>query len=155
MKIKNRVVRMKIDTGADVNILDEQTYKIIKDVVQLKKPGIKLHGYSSEEPLRTIGKFKDVVETKNKIVVAESYVVSGRSGSLLSAETAEALELIKFANVVTKSSIVEQYPKVFKGIGRLKNTQIKLHIDKDITPVVQPCRWIPLAMRQRVKDELD
>ena len=57
--------------------------------------------------------------------------------------------------MVTKSSIVEQYPKVFKGIGRLKNTQIKLHIDKDITPVVQPCRRIPLAMRQKVKDELD
>ena len=87
--------------------------------------------------------------------VATFYVVSGRSGSLISAETAAALGLIKFANMITtKSPILQQYPDVFNGIGKLKGVQVQLHIDENIDPVAQPYRRIPLPMRGKVEKEI-
>ena len=130
---------MKIDTGSDVNIIDEDMYKKIKGYVTLEKPKIKLLGYNSNTPLRTIGKFCETVEVRKQLTVATFYVVSRRSESLISAETAAALGLIKFANMITtKSSILQQYPDVFSGIGKLKGVQVQLHIDENIDPVAQP-----------------
>ena len=75
LKIQNRSIKMKIDTGSDVNILDEHGYQKIKDVVNLKKTKIKLHGYNSSSPLTTIGKITETVESKRKLVAAKFYVV--------------------------------------------------------------------------------
>ena len=38
---------------------------------------------------------------------------------------------------------MQQYPSVFRGIGKLKGVEVKLHIDKQVTPVAQPARRIP------------
>ena len=66
VKIKNRNIFMKIDTGSDVNIIDEDVYKKIKGYVTLEKPKIKLLGYNSNTPLRTIGKFCETVEVRKQ-----------------------------------------------------------------------------------------
>ena len=146
---------MEIDTGSDVNIIDEDMYKKIKGYVTLEKPKIKLLGYNSNTPLRTIGKFCETVEVRKQLTVAIFYVISGNSGSLISAETAAALGLIKFANMITtKSSILQQYPDVFSGIGKLKGVQVQLHIDENIDPVAQPYRRIPLPMLGKVEKEI-
>ena len=153
-KINNRKIFMKIDTGSDVNIIDEAMYGRINDTVKLMKPKIKLLGYNSNTPLTTIGKFSETLEVRKRICVAEFYVVTGRSGSLINAETAEVLGLIKFTKtIMTKNSIISQYPEVFNGIGKMKGEKVKLHIDKNVDPVVQPYRRIPLAMREKVGKE--
>ena len=79
-KINNRKSFLKIDTGSDVNFLDEAMYDRIKDTVKLMKPKIKLLGYNSNRPLTTIGKFSETLEVRDRICVAEFYVVTGRSG---------------------------------------------------------------------------
>ena len=46
--------------------------------------------------------------------------------------------------------------KLFNGsIGKFKNIQLKLHIDKDVPPVAQPERRIPFALRQKVQTVID
>ena len=37
-------------------------------------------------------------------------------------------------------TILDQHADVFSGIGKLKNFQLKLHVNPDITPVQQPIR---------------
>ncbi len=50
---------------------------------------------------------------------------------------------------------MKEYPELFKGIGKSKNTEVKLHIDETVTTVAQPARRIPFHMRQKVASELD
>ena len=50
--------------------------------------------------------------------------------------------------------LFEKYPKVFKGIGKLKDTQIELHIDPNVQPVTQQHRRIQFHIRQQVEEEL-
>ena len=51
--------------------------------------------------------------------------------------------------------LVQQYPSLFKGIGKLEGEQVKLHIDKQVTPVAQRARRIPFHLRKEVEKELD
>ena len=44
---------------------------------------------------------------------------------------------------------------MFKGIGKLKNVDIKLHIDETVPPVAQSARCIPFHMRKKVSKELE
>ena len=44
---------------------------------------------------------------------------------------------------------------MFTGIGKLKNTQIRLHVDESVKPVSQPHRRIPFHVRKKVEKELE
>ena len=53
--------------------------------------------------------------------------------------TASKLDLVdvKVRNVTTDTNLIEQYLIVFKGIGKLRNYEVKLHIDDTVQPVAQ------------------
>ena len=68
-------------------------------------------------------------------------------------QTAQALSLVKvFQNITDPSS---RYPHLFKGIGKLKNTQVKIHIDESVKPVAQKPRRVPFHLRDQVEQEID
>ena len=52
------------------------------------------------------------------------------------------------------SEILEKHAQVFTGVGKLKNFELKLHINPDVTPVQQPIRRIPYHTRKNVSAEL-
>ena len=39
------------------------------------------------------------------------------------------------------------YPSVFQEIGKLKDYQLKLHVDPSVTPVVQKMRRVPFSVK--------
>ena len=47
-------------------------------------------------------------------------------------------------------SLKAKFPGVFRGVGRLKNYQLKLHIDPQVIPVVQKMRRIPFTLEDKV-----
>ena len=48
-----------------------------------------------------------------------------------------------------------KYSDVFKGIGKLKDVKVKIHVDENGIPVIQPYRTIPFHIRKQVEAELD
>ena len=50
-------------------------------------------------------------------------------------------------------SLIEEYADVFKGIGLFPG-ECTIHIDPSVTPVVHPPRRVPVALRKRLKEEL-
>ena len=74
----------------------------------------------------------------------------------MSFATASKLDIVdvKVRNVETDTNLIEQYPNVFKGIGRLQNYKVKLHIDDKVQPVAQSARRIPFHLRKKVSAEL-
>jgi hypothetical protein len=162
--IDNAKVKLMIDSGASVNILDEQAYYAIKPAPKLQRDKIKIYPYGSQTPLSVLGKFTGVIESKRKMSNTTFYVVKGNSGSLLSYDTASELELITInaihkqikseGNTLRKVEIVEKFPGLFTGIGKLKNFQVKLHIDESVQPSKQTHRRIPFHIRKQAETEI-
>lgn len=68
-----------------------------------------------------------------------------KSQSVLSGETSEEIGLLKRIN-----SIENEYSE---GLGCLPGTY-HIKIDPNATPVVQPPKRIPIALKSKVKEEL-
>eukprot|EP00795_Rhopilema_esculentum_P004495 gene4495-20741_t len=95
-KISDYKCDLLVDTGASVNILDEETFSQIPSDPKLEKTTVKVYPYNSNSPVKLLGKFQATVETKKRITVATFYVTEGNSGSLLGSETSQELGLVTF-----------------------------------------------------------
>jgi hypothetical protein len=66
---------------------------------------------------------------------------------LIGNKAATDLELlhIRMLNTldVNTDNIISSFKDRFTGLGKLKNFQIKLHIDHSVQPIAQPVRKIP------------
>ena len=87
-------------------------------------------------------------------------MISGNYDSLSSYETSVDLGLVLEINAVTSNNVqcgsnvknlINEYSELFEGIGKLKDKEIKLHIDESVPPVAQPYRRIPFHMRENVE----
>ncbi len=152
---------MMIDSGANVNILDENTYGQLKDTPKLAKSSLQVMPYGSKTPLALKGQFDTTVETEKKITVATIIVETGNNGCLMSKQTAMELELLAITNHVGKKpqtkveNIIQQHPKLFNGMGKIQDVEVKLHIDETMKPVAQPHRRISFNIRKKVEAELE
>ena len=54
-----------------------------------------------------------------------------------------------------KANVMELFPELFDGVGTIKDTIMKLNVDKSITPVIQTPRKIPQAMIDPLKQEIE
>ena len=126
------------DAGATVNLIEESDYLRLKEVV-LKKTSTKIFPYDSQASLKILGKFETVIETHERVACAEFYGVRKNTkagGSLICYKTAHELGLITVLNrVLNTDSPINKYKDVFSGIGKMRNYQVKSHIDKTVKPV--------------------
>ena len=76
--------------------------------------------------------------------------------SLLGKSTAEKLGVLKLlVNSLSSDSIENKYPQIISNsLGKLKNHNIKLHIDHSIPPVARKHYIILFHLRSKVKDEI-
>ena len=148
-RIMDVPVKMIMDTGASVNILDSGTYDRIKTAVL--PTTTKVYPYGTGKPLLLLGKKTVPVESKTNITIAKLHVAKNGKVPLLSYETAKELGLIQITvttisakdDTLTTDQVIKEYPKLFQGLGKLCHCQVKIHINSNITPVVQPhCRFL-------------
>ena len=154
---------MMADSGSSISILDEQDYYKMKARPSLEDTNVKIYPYNSKSQLPVRGKVKTRIKTTIGATSDEEvYVVEGSSGSLLSWCASQRLDLI----TATKSlrsldastevdRLAEEYSDLFSGLGKLKNYQVKLHIDKDLPPVAQPHRRVPFHVRKQLEEQLN
>jgi hypothetical protein len=55
---------------------------------------------------------------------------------------------------LTIDDVEKMHPELFQGIGKLKDFKVKLHINDDVKPVVQPHRRVPFHLRKKVEEEI-
>ena len=125
---------------------------------------MKIYRYQSKVPLGILGKFSTTLESETKKLRFKFYVVKGSSGSLLTCKTSPDLSLLQTVQQVkllpskleagTPSRLLAEYDDLFHGLGKLKNYQIKLHIDEEVPPVPQPHRSVPFHVRKQLEEQL-
>ena len=160
-----------IDSGATSNIIDEHTWESLKNAKikcesRVAPPNRKLWAYGADQALSLKGLLSCEASISRKSVLAEFIVIKGKV-------TAMELGVLKIGvdaangppHTTAVASIDErtkngstqfnkQFPDVFKGVGKLKTEQVKLHIDPSVKPVAQPLRRTPFNLRSRVEEKI-
>ena len=128
VEINGVTVKMMIDTGASTDIIDEEAFTTIcrSQATQLEEDTCRIFAYGSQSRLTTLGKFDADIVANGKRATSMIHVLQDKHGSLLSFATASKLDLVDFKvrNVTTDTNLIEQYPNVFKGIGKLRNYEV-------------------------------
>ena len=145
------------------------------DFQKLKNAGLKgnlehcsrkLFAYGGRE-IEVVGQFKAEISVANAKVVS-SFVLVKCGRCILGNGTAKELGVLHIgpkASLIcgscteVKSDFADQlkaqYPKVFTGVGKLKDFELKLHVDPNVPPVAQKLRRVPFALRDKVKTKID
>lgn len=162
-----------IDSGASCNVIDYGTWNNLKQKhirCESKVSDKKLFAYGQKEPMEVVGTFVAEVacDASGEGCVDEFTVIKGTGKPLLGRSTAEKLKVLRVGpslfseprvcSVVSEGSdegIREEYADILSGVGKLKNYQLKLHINKDVKPVAQQVRRLPFGLRDKVDQKLD
>ena len=139
-----------IDTGASVNLLAKKRYRRINNGNTTLKPAhTKIYSQGSKAPFPLLGTFSATVTFSRISTDTQLRVVKGNTGNLLSYDTAQKLKVVTISvNTATVTAMNNNSPEVlqeefkcpFRGIGKIRNKVVKLHVDPDVTPKKQPHR---------------
>ena len=173
VKVNGTPLMIMADTGASVNILDGNGYARLKVKPQIKTANEKVYPYGSTKPLPLVGKCECEVETEERFSVETFFIVKGKYGCLMSWVTSQRLGLIQVAKTVELEKetapgesnhsardrdkiemLVEEYDDLFHGLGKLKDFQVHLHVDKNVQPIAQAHRRVPFHVRQQLEEQL-
>ena len=158
-----------IDTGAQVSVVPEATYK--SSCGTLSKSDRELVG-AGDVPLMTLGCAVMDLTLAETVIKEQVYVVRGASKLLLEVPAIRSLGLIheipgtysvKAVNQMpdsqplrsgTKEDIVKQYPTLFQGLGKLEDEHT-IHLKEGATPFcVTTHRRVPLPLMKKVQEEI-
>ncbi|MES9880447.1 MAG: RNase H-like domain-containing protein [Sedimenticola sp.] len=98
------------------------------------------------------------VKINGKINKIDFHIIDSECIPLIGQQSAIEFGLLKICvNNVDQNEhensvdeILSEYNDRFQGLGKLKDFQLDLHVDKNVTPVAQQNRRIPFKMRQQV-----
>lgn len=154
---QGKELKFKLDTGAQVNIIPLREYASLKEECTIQPTSRRLTGYGGEK-LMVKGTCTLTCKYKERDMLLDFYIVDTQAPPVLGLQACLNMDLIKLvlsvaASPLDKETVMQEYGDVFKGIGLFPG-ECNIHIDPAATPVVCPLRRTPLALRSRLKEEL-
>ncbi|XP_011687104.1 PREDICTED: uncharacterized protein K02A2.6-like [Wasmannia auropunctata] len=162
--INNKLLKMQLDTGADVTTIGTKVWKLIGC------PKLQLYVAScvnaSGHPIHVVGFFYATLSYKDKTSRGPIIVLNCPNIALISAQAIDELDLIAFdrdilknrklINVIQEDSLKGKFSKLFdNSMGECKKIKVHLRLKPDARPVHVPRRPIPLALEESLNAELD
>lgn len=171
IKIMDKKVQFKVDSGADETVITTKTYKkLVKcGEVKLKNTSTRLIGPGERNELKVKGSIKVPVKWNEKETIVKMFVVK-TSENLLGRPALEALEILKFNDkniqevkikeeverLITKEEVKEKFPELFEELGQVKNFKYVIKLKEGTKPVaVQTPRRVALPLLETVREELN
>lgn len=161
-EINRRAINIKSDTGAKINVMPEKLYKqLSSDLSRLKPTSVKAKAYGGVS-LSVVGKdtlnvkYKDVVYPVEFFILKEygCPLLSCRQSLLMGVVTQEKQTISHVDTDESAKSIVQEFSDVFTGIGNISK-EYHIELEPDAVPVIHPARRLPVAMHDKVKQELE
>ena len=155
LNVNSKIVKFKLDTGAQANVIPYKVFKSVKGSEKLIPSKTRLVTYSGEK-MHVLGKCKLNVLHKGKIEYLEFIIVNFSAPCILGLQACEKLNLISRVMSVESSakSLLKEYNDVFEGIGQLDGYH-HIEIDELVPPVIHPPRRVPIALRDKLKGEIE
>lgn len=171
LRVENKRVTFKCDTGAQINVLSLMDLKkIVNDDININmsetKSLIEVFGGGKLIPLGKIKlqvhphvsiKNNDGINTEFLIVKENVRPILGLDSllklSLLNNTKVDTVNTKPVANNKEKDCVINKNVELFQGIGEFKNP-LQLRIRPGVEPVVRPPRRVPSALLTRLADKL-
>lgn len=120
LTLDGKPVTLQIDTGADVTVISEMTWKAVGGP-ELSAPDRTLRGPDSSI-IATLGKFRGTFARGTRQAVGEVYVAKKLTKSLLGRPTIQDLDLLKTIAAVDHNYPTprERFPSLFQGLGKFQ-----------------------------------
>ena len=151
-----------LDSGSVSNLMGLEYRALNARGLNAKMDGFRkqLYEYGGEK-LEVVGHFSAEISVGVKTVNSQ-FVVIERGRCLLGHANSNALGLLRIGpgadvegacNAVGKdlaTFLQPKHPKVFDGVGKLKDYKLKLHVEPQVTPIAQKPRRVPFELREKV-----
>ena len=162
MSISGKQIDILIDSWASVNAIDQALFQhLLSPQTILEKSQAKIYPYGTTTPLELCGKVHLPVQVGRVTHNVEFQVIKGSGRPLIGHKTATELGILRIGipediSVINSEteSILMSFQDRFEGLGKLKDFELKLHIDDTIKPVAQLARKIPFKMQSQVERKL-
>lgn len=157
-----RKIKLIVDTGSSVNLINRFQYFKLKNPPPLQPHNSLLFGYQDGQ-VNTVGQFTSTI-TYNGCSSVGKFIVTEGGEAILGNKTAQALGIVKLTLYLAEGSSVpridsefveRKFPNIFKGIGKLKNFQVELHVDPEVPPVAVGYRRVPFHLRKFMEAEIN
>ena len=165
MNVEGQNMGFLVDSGSWVDVIDKDSFNKLKNEVKAKlyPSKSKIFAYASKSPLSVEGVFYANVNYKGTFQICRFHVMSdASSGCVIGRNTATALGLLTIPEKIHGITVREtdqemwlkEFPALVNGLGKLKNVNLKLNIDENITPVSQHLRHIPFHVRKKIDNKI-
>ena len=146
MLIEDKPVNVIIDSGANCNLMSEEVLEFVtggnSSLLECRR---EVYAYASSEPLQLRGKCNHTVQMPetHKSLSVEFLITRNKAATLLGRDNSEVLGVLRIGVPVNswgmkhgelvptpqktnrKAALKVKFPKVFQGLGKLKNYQLK------------------------------
>ena len=163
LKISDKMIRFKLDTGAQINTITEELVSKFKHDFKIIPSKVKLQAYSGGM-IKPTGKVILPIVMKNKIYHEEFEVLKGDFEPLLGLKSCinmnlisriDAIDINKHShNEAENAKFLEYYKDVFEGLGKFDKS-FKLHLQDKAIPFAAAPRRIPLKLKDKVLNKLN
>lgn len=164
LKINNKNISFKMDTGADVNILPATQFQQLHLSKSLIKPAHSILKSYTGDTLSTLGTCFLQCYRNSVSHAIRFFVVNNNAQPILGLQTCVALNLIQKIESLEKNSVnltqngleglLEKYSQLFSGIGCLKQTH-HITLRENVQPVICPIRKVPLPLIDQLKETIE
>ena len=166
LEVEGKKIGFLLDSGAlGVNIMDKDSFDELRSKVFVRLYPTKTHiyAYGSNTPLKLEGVFYGNIKANGTKHICRFHVMSdAKSGCVIGRNTATELGLLNIAEGLHAMKLgnkdnkwKNKYPSLFEGLGKMKNFQLKLNIDKEVEPVSQHLRRIPFHVRKKIEQKIE
>lgn len=164
LQINKTPVNFQIDTGAKCNVITRETlYDKLKNTVPLSVPESSIKSYSGHR-MKADGIVNLPVKHKGETFWTKFYVVDVMSPNILGEKTSTEMNLVQRVQSLdvdktnlqkTQDEILDkpEYQELFKGLGCLPG-HYSIKLDSTVSPTIHPPRKIPIALQDKVHQEL-
>lgn len=155
INVRGKKVTFKLDSGADVTAVSEQTFENFRSKNEsLEKAQKPLFGPGGTA-LTVLGSTTETITYGDRCTAEKIYVVKNLRVALLSRSASVRLKLIARMDTIDLESIKQLYPKLCEGLGLVqKPYTIKLKPDAKPFSLKVP-RRVPLPLMGKVREELE
>ena len=151
--VNNSLATVLADTGASISVCGKKEAKRWNLLPRMVETQARIKAYNSP-PIPIAGTTKCAVTFGNSSIPVEWHIIDSPCEPVLAGHIAKELGILKFdarptvfhpiqmihstENKATLQNILQQFPQNFEGLGKLKNHQVKLHVDTSIKPSTKP-----------------
>lgn len=149
VEIAARKIKLKLDSGAQCNVLSQKYLK--RSNVKIRPSKVKRLVSFSHHKMKVIGEAIVELVIKNRKRRVLFVIVNEDVTPILGKKSCEELKLIVKLDEIESC----ESDDVFNGIGCLKKFVYDIDLVENPKFTIEPARRIPYAYREKVKEELD